>query len=52
MNQSQFLAITSNSLKVREKSRVRGVIGFAFDSHTGIKSFSFFARRCALWDRK
>ena len=31
MNQSQFLAITCNSLKVREKSRVRGAIGF--DSH-------------------
>ena len=29
MNQSQFLAITGNSLKGREKSRVRGAIGFA-----------------------
>ena len=29
MNQSQFLAITCNSLKAREKSRVHGVIGFA-----------------------
>ena len=29
MNQSQFLAITCNSLKAREKSRVRGAIGFA-----------------------
>ena len=33
MNQSQFLAITCNSLKAREKSRVRGEIGFGFDSH-------------------
>ena len=33
MNQSQFLAITCNSLEAREKSRVRGVIGFGFDSH-------------------
>ena len=33
MNQSQFLAITRNSLEAREKSRVRGAIGFGFDSH-------------------
>ena len=33
MNQSQFLAITCNSLKAREKSRVHGTIGFGFDSH-------------------
>ena len=33
MNQSQFLAITGNSLNAREKSRVRGAIGFGFDSH-------------------
>ena len=33
MNQSQFLAITCNSLKVREKSRVHGEIGFGFASH-------------------
>ena len=33
MNQSQFLAITSNSLEVREKSRVHGAVGFGFDSH-------------------
>ena len=32
-NESQFLAITSNSLKAREKSRVRGAIGFGFASH-------------------
>ena len=31
MNQSQFLTI-SNSLEAREKSRVRGAIGFGFDS--------------------
>ena len=30
MNQSQFLAITCNSLEAREKSRV---LGFGFDSH-------------------
>ena len=33
MNQSQFLAITSNSLEAREKSRVHGAIGFSFASH-------------------
>ena len=33
MNQSQFLAITCNSLEAREKSRVHGGIGFGFDSH-------------------
>ena len=33
MNQSQFLAITCNSLRAREKSRVRGAVGFGFTSH-------------------
>ena len=33
MNQSQFLAITWNSLEAREKSRVHGAIGFGFASH-------------------
>ena len=33
MNQSQFLAITCNSLEAREKSRVHGAIGFGFTSH-------------------
>ena len=33
MNQSQFLAITCNPLKAREKSRVHGAIGFGFASH-------------------
>ena len=33
MNQSHFLAITCNSLEAREKSRVRGAIGFGFASH-------------------
>ena len=33
MNQSQFLAIICNLLKAREKSRVRGAIGFGFASH-------------------
>ena len=30
MSQSQFLAITYNSLLAREKSRVHGAIGFGF----------------------
>ena len=33
MNQSQFLAITCNSLVAREKSRVHGAIGFGFAFH-------------------
>ena len=33
MNQSQFLAVTCNSLEARERSRVHGAIGFVFDSH-------------------
>ena len=33
MNQSQFLAITCNSLEGREKSREHGTIGFGFASH-------------------
>ena len=33
MNQSQFLAITCNSLDAQEKSRVQGAIGFGFASH-------------------
>ena len=33
MNQSQFLAITCNSLEAREESRAHGAIGFGFDSH-------------------
>ena len=36
MNQSQFLAITCNSLEAREKYRVHGAVGavgFGFDSH-------------------
>ena len=33
MNQSQFLAITCNSLKAREKSRIHGAIGVGFDFH-------------------
>ena len=33
MNQSQFLAITCNSLKAWEKSCVHGAIGFGFASH-------------------
>ena len=39
MNQSQLpLSITPNSFEVREKSRVRGAIGFRFDSH-GLKNW-------------
>ena len=30
MNQSQFLAITCNSLKAREKPRAHSAIGFGF----------------------
>jgi len=33
INQSQFLAITCNSLEAWEKSRVHGAIGFGFASH-------------------
>ena len=33
MNQSQFLAITCNSLEARERSRVHGAIGLDFASH-------------------
>ena len=33
MNQSQFLAITCNSLEARKKSRVHDAIGFSFASH-------------------
>ena len=32
-NQSEFLAITRNLFKAREKSSVQGVIGFVFASH-------------------
>ena len=32
-NQSQFLEITCNTLKAREKSRVHGAIAFGFASH-------------------
>ena len=33
MNQSQFLAITCNSLEAWEKSRLHGAMGFGFASH-------------------
>ena len=33
MNQSEFLAVTCNFLKAREKSRVQGAIGIGFGSH-------------------
>ena len=52
MNQSQFLAITCNSLEAREKSRVHGSIGFGFgfgfDSHwlkKGRESFKPITKR-------
>ena len=38
MNQSQFLAITCNSLKAREKSCVQGAIGFGFGFGFGFAS--------------
>ena len=49
MNQSQFLAINCNSLEAREKSRVRGAIGFGFDSHwlkNWHESFKPITKRC------
>ena len=33
MNQSEFLSISRNLFKGREKSRVQGAIGFGFASH-------------------
>ena len=33
MNQSEFLAITCNLFKAREKLRVQGAIGFGLASH-------------------
>ena len=48
MNQSQFLAITCNSLEAREKSRVHGAIGFCFASHwlkNGRESFKPITKR-------
>ena len=48
MNQSQFLAITCDSLVAREKSRVHGAIGFGFDSHwlkNWRDSFKLIAKR-------
>ena len=43
MNQREFLAITCNFLKAREKSREQGAIGFGLAPHwlkTGAKFFS------------
>ena len=39
MNQSQFQAITCNSLKAREKLRVHGAIGLRFASHWWLKNW-------------
>ena len=48
MNQSQFLAITCNSPKALEKSRVHGAIGFGFASRwlkNWCKSFKPITKR-------
>ena len=37
MNQSEFLAVTSNLLKAWEKARVQGAIGMSLVSH-GMKN--------------
>ena len=45
---NQFLAITCNSLKAREKSRVQGAIAFGFASHwlkNWRKSFKAISKR-------
>ena len=39
MNQSEFLAITGNLLKAREKSRVKGAIGYGFASKKLARDF-------------
>ena len=50
-NQSEFLAITCNSLEAREKSRVHGAIDFGFASHwletwrESFKPFTKFSNR-------
>ena len=49
MNQSQFPAITCNSLEAGEKSRVHGAIGFCFVSHwlkNWRESFKPITKRC------
>ena len=33
MNREEFLAITCNLFKARQKSRIRGAIGFTFACH-------------------
>ena len=48
INQSQFLAITCNSFKAREKSRVQGAIALGFASHwlkNGRESFKPITKR-------
>ena len=42
MNQSEFLAITCNLLKAREKLRAQDTIGFGFASHWLTKSREIF----------
>ena len=49
MNQSQFLAITCNSLEAGKKSRVHGATGFGFASHwlkNWRDSFKPITKRC------
>ena len=48
MNQSQFLAITCNSLVAREKSRVHGAVCFGFDSHWLKRLAPVFQLRVAI----
>ena len=45
MNQSQFLAITCNSLEAREKSRVHGAIRFAWLLKDWCESFKPITKR-------
>ena len=45
MNQSEFLAITGNLLKAREKSRVKGAIGYGFASKKLARDFKPINKR-------
>ena len=47
MNQPQFLAITCNSLKARERSRVHSAIGFGFDSQW-LKNWSLLSQSLSV----
>ena len=51
MDQSQHLAITCNSLKAREESRLHGAIGFGLASHwckNGLETFKRITKRSNL----